>query len=228
MVTFDNRVTRGLGIEIPIANAPMGGVVTPALVAAMAETGGLGMMPTSMARNRDHIREIRELTDRPIGANIQWRFAESNALDVLIEEGVRFVTTSTGPVPKTIPRMHEAGITVFHVVTSLETARRAVDAGVDGLVVEEVPIRDTPAVRPVRKRKPPVRAVTTTVADEGVADDAPPAARQPTRRKPATSRTTPTPARTTPARTTPAGTTPEQAPQAQAQDGSAEPEENAS
>jgi enoyl-[acyl-carrier protein] reductase II len=135
---FDNRITRLTGIDIPILNAPMGGVATPELVAAVAEAGGLGLVPGSIGSKAatTFIRVMRERTNRPFGANIPVSFSEASIVDTLVEQRVRFVTTSTGPVPAFVPRLQQEGIAVFHVVTSLETARRAADAGVDGLIVE--------------------------------------------------------------------------------------------
>lgn len=135
---FDNRVTRRLGVEIPIANAPMGGVATPALVAAVAEAGGIGLVPGTLgpARARDFLRAARELTQAPLGVNFAVSFTDPGLVDMLVEEGVGFVTTSTGPVSPHTARLQAAGVTVFHVVTSLATAQQAADAGVDGLVVE--------------------------------------------------------------------------------------------
>jgi hypothetical protein len=59
---------------------------------------------------------------------------EPKIVDILLELGVRFVTTSTGRVDPFTARLKDAGVTVFHVVTSLETAKQAADAGVDGLI----------------------------------------------------------------------------------------------
>ena len=136
--TFDNRLTRLLGVALPIVNAPMGNVVTPALVAAVAGAGGIGMVPGSLGSVKAgaFIDEVRELTDAPLGLNIPVAFTEPAVLDMVVEQGVRFVTTSTGPVSPHMRRLQDAGVVVFHVVTSLETALEAVAAGVDGLVVE--------------------------------------------------------------------------------------------
>ncbi|MCU1344772.1 MAG: nitronate monooxygenase [Acidimicrobiia bacterium] len=135
---FDNRITRLLNVEIPIANAPMGGVASAELVAAVAECGAIAFVPGSMgpAGARERIRQTRQLTQRPFGVNIPTRFADPGLVDVMLEEEVRCVTTSTGPVGPFIPQLKAAGITVLHVVTSLEEAQRAADAGVDGLIVE--------------------------------------------------------------------------------------------
>jgi enoyl-[acyl-carrier protein] reductase II len=102
----------------------------------MAEAGALGMMPMAMVSDREQIRAVRERTQKPIGANLHSRRAGRVPVDDLVEDGIHFVTTSLGPVPDAVPRLQEAGITVFHVVTSLESAKLAADAGVDGLVVE--------------------------------------------------------------------------------------------
>ncbi len=62
-----------LDIEFPIIQAPMGGVVTPALVAAVSNAGGLGMLPLtwhSLERVRHAIRQTRQLTNRPFGVNL--------------------------------------------------------------------------------------------------------------------------------------------------------------
>jgi enoyl-[acyl-carrier protein] reductase II len=135
---FDNRITRLLGVDVPIANAPMGGVVTPALVAAVAEAGAIGLMPGSMgsAYARGFFQAMAGTTNRPFGVNIPISFSEPKIVDTVLELGVRFVTTSTGPVAPFTRRLQDAGVTVFHVVTSLETAKEAADAGVDGLIVE--------------------------------------------------------------------------------------------
>jgi enoyl-[acyl-carrier protein] reductase II len=135
---FDNRITRLLKVDIPIANAPMGGVASAELVAAVADCGAIGFIPGSMspAGARDRIQQTRKLTQRPFGVNIPTRFADPAIVDVMLEEGVRCVTTSTGPVGPYIPELKAAGITVLHVVTSLAEAQRAADAGVDGLIVE--------------------------------------------------------------------------------------------
>jgi len=116
----------------------MGGVVSPAMVSAVAEAGGIGLMPGSMgsAYARDFFRTMSETTNRPFGANIPVGFSEPGVVDTLLELGVRYVTTSTGPVPAFTTRLQTAGVPVLHVVTSLDDAKRAADAGVDGLIVE--------------------------------------------------------------------------------------------
>jgi enoyl-[acyl-carrier protein] reductase II len=138
-VVFDNRVTRALGVRIPIVQAPMGWVAGPELVAAVAAAGAIGLVPGSMgiAAMRETIARIRERTEAPFGVNLPIAFVQDPAIvDAVAEEGIGFVTTSAGSPAAFTGRLKDAGLTVFHVVPSLKAAEKAVDAGVDGLVVE--------------------------------------------------------------------------------------------
>jgi enoyl-[acyl-carrier protein] reductase II len=138
---FDNRITRLLGVEVPIANSPMGLVAKPDLIAAVAHAGGIALVPGSIgiAAAQEDIRRVREMTDRPFGVNLPIAYVQDPSIaDMLVDEGIPFVTTSAGSPMAYTPILKTAGITVLHVVTSLATAQEAVDAGVDGLVVEGI------------------------------------------------------------------------------------------
>ena len=138
-MAFHNRVTELLGIDIPIFQAPMGYVAKPPLVAAVSEAGAMGLVPGSLGLEvvRDDIRRTRELTDKPFGVNLPLAFLQdASIVQMIVDEGVEFVTTSAGSPDKYGPLLKEAGLIVFHVVPTLKGAQRAVDAGVDGLVVE--------------------------------------------------------------------------------------------
>jgi enoyl-[acyl-carrier protein] reductase II len=138
---FDNRITQLFGVEIPIANSPMGFVVKPDLVAAVANAGGIGLVPGSMgiAGAQEDIKRVRDLTDRPVGVNLPIAFVrDASIADMLVSEGIPFVTTSAGSPMAFTPVLKDAGMKVLHVVTSYDTASEAVDAGVDGLVVEGI------------------------------------------------------------------------------------------
>jgi enoyl-[acyl-carrier protein] reductase II len=138
-MAFHNRVTELLGIDVPIFQAPMGYVAKPPLVAAVSEAGAMGLVPGSLGTDivRADIRRTRELTDKPFGVNLPLAFLTDPAIvQMIVDEGVEFVTTSAGSPDKYGPMLKEAGLIVFHVVPTLKGAQRAVDAGVDGLVVE--------------------------------------------------------------------------------------------
>jgi enoyl-[acyl-carrier protein] reductase II len=136
---FQNRVTEILGVEIPIIQAPMGLIAKPPLVAAVAEAGAMGLVPGSLGIDevRADIRRTRELTNKPFGCNTPIAFVrDPKIVDMIVEEGIRFITTSAGSPERYTPILKEAGLKVFHVVPTLKAAEKAVAAGVDGLVVE--------------------------------------------------------------------------------------------
>jgi enoyl-[acyl-carrier protein] reductase II len=134
------RITELLGIEHPIVQAPMGFIARAQLASAVSNAGGLGIIESSsglLDEVRDEIRKMRELTDKPFGVNIAQLFVrDASIVDFVAENGVTFVTTSAGDPTKYTKALKDAGLTVFHVVPSLRGALKAVDAGVDGLVVE--------------------------------------------------------------------------------------------
>ena len=137
---FDNRVTRDLGVDIPIVQAPMGWIARSRLASAVSAAGACGIIETSSVELdavRDEIRRMRDLTDRPFGVNIAQAFVRDPSIaEFVIEQGVRFVTTSAGSPTRYTSVLKDAGLTVYHVVPTLSAALKAVDAGVDGLVVE--------------------------------------------------------------------------------------------
>ncbi len=134
------RVSDLLGVDYPILQAPMGWIARAQLASAVSEAGGLGIIETSSGELdavRAEIVRMRELTDRPFGVNIAQLFVRDPAIvDFVVEQGVRFVTTSAGDPRRYTRQLKDAGLTVFHVVPTLAAALKAVDAGVDGLVVE--------------------------------------------------------------------------------------------
>lgn len=137
---LDNRVTRLLGVDYPIVQAPMGWIARSQLASAVSRAGALGIIETSsgdLEAVRREILAMKSLTDRPFGVNIAQLFVRDESIaDFVVEQGVRFVTTSAGDPTKYTAKLKAAGLTVFHVVPTLSAALKAVDAGVDGLVVE--------------------------------------------------------------------------------------------
>ena len=110
------------------------------LAAAVSEGGGLGMIETLTPEGRADLRRVRELTDRPVAANLMiqgWK-RDPSIVDELVAAEVRHVFTSAGDPALFTARLHDAGMTVIHVIGSLKGAMKALDAGVDALVVEGV------------------------------------------------------------------------------------------
>ena len=85
----------------------------------------------------EHIRKMKAATDRPWGVNVPLMYPEIDRLmDILIREEVKIVFTSAGSPKKFTPMLHEAGVTVAHVVSSSKFARKCEEAGVDAIVAE--------------------------------------------------------------------------------------------
>ena len=135
-----NRITELLGVKYPIVQAPMGWIARAQLASAVSNAGGFGIIETSSGRLdevKDEVRKMRTLTDKPWGINVAQAFVrDPDIVKFVADQGVKFVTTSAGDPNKYCEALKSAGLTVFHVVPSLAAATKAIEAGVDGLVVE--------------------------------------------------------------------------------------------
>jgi enoyl-[acyl-carrier protein] reductase II len=141
---FSNRITKMLGVQYPIVQAPMGWIARSQLASAVSNAGGLGIIETSSGELdaiREEIKKMKQLTSKPFGVNIALAFVRDPNIvkfvdEAVVSQGVKFVTTSAGDPGKYCRELKALGLTVFHVVPTLKTALKAVEAGVDGLVVE--------------------------------------------------------------------------------------------
>jgi len=135
-----NRITEILGSKYPIIQAPMGWIARSQLASAVSNAGGFGIIETSSGETencKNEIRAMSDLTDKPFGVNLPILFLQDESMiNLVIDENIKFVTTSAGDPAKFIHVLKDAGIKVFHAVPSLAGALKAVRAGVDGLVVE--------------------------------------------------------------------------------------------
>jgi enoyl-[acyl-carrier protein] reductase II len=134
-----NRFLAHSGARYPIVQAPMGWIARSALAGAVSRAGGLGIIETSSGDTEACRQEVARMLQAglPFGVNLPIRFLKDDAmLRYVCESGIRFVTTSAGSPAKFVAPLHDAGITVYHAVPTLEAALKCVDAGVDGLVVE--------------------------------------------------------------------------------------------
>lgn len=134
------RITDLLGIEYPIIQGGMAWVAEYHLAAAVSEAGGLGLIGAASAPPeivREQIREARKLTDKPIGVNVM--LLNPNAEEVakvIVEEGVKVVTTGAGNPGKFMDMWKAAGVKVIPVVASVAMAKLMERAGADAVVAE--------------------------------------------------------------------------------------------
>ena len=134
------RITELLQIEYPIIQGGMAWVAEHHLAAAVSEAGGLGIIGAASAPAevvREEIRKAKALTDKPIGVNIM--LMNPNAPDVVkvvIEEGIKVVTTGAGNPAKYMQAFKEAGVKVMPVVASVAMAKMMERCGADAVVAE--------------------------------------------------------------------------------------------
>ncbi|NPD80691.1 nitronate monooxygenase [Prevotella sp. PINT] len=135
-----NRITELFGIKYPIVQGGMVWCSGWRLAAAVSNAGGLGLLGAGSMHPdtlQEHIDKMKAATDRPWGINIPLMYPEIDRLmKIIIDSGVRIVFTSAGSPKKFTPMLHEAGITVAHVVSSSLFARKCEEAGVDAIVAE--------------------------------------------------------------------------------------------
>lgn len=128
-----------LGIELPIIQAPVGSISTPELAAAVSGAGGLGMIGVGgmpLDRVEARVRATAELTSRPFGANVILAISPPEAVDVVLEAGVKILSLFWGDPAPCAERAHRAGALVLTTVGTAREAREAVAAGADAVVAQ--------------------------------------------------------------------------------------------
>ena len=137
----ENRITKLFGIQYPIIQ---GGMVWCSgwrlASAAVSNAGGLGLLGAGSMHPEtlvEHIHKLKAATNKPWGVNVPLMYPEIDRLmQILVDEQVRIVFTSAGSPKKYTAFLHEAGITVVHVVPSSKLAIKCEQAGVDAIVAE--------------------------------------------------------------------------------------------
>ena len=123
-----NRICELFGIRYPIIQGGMVWCSGWRLSSAVSQAGGLGLLGAGSMHPEtlvEHIRKMKAATDRPWGVNVPLMYPEIDRLmDILIREEVKIVFTSAGSPKKFTPMLHEAGVTVAHVVSSSKFARK--------------------------------------------------------------------------------------------------------
>ncbi|MBD5520849.1 MAG: enoyl-[acyl-carrier-protein] reductase FabK [Lachnospiraceae bacterium] len=134
------KITQLLGIEYPVIQGGMAWVADYHLAAAVSEAGGLGIIgaggaPASFVK--EQIQKAKEITSKPFGVNIMLMNPEADQIaQIVIDEGVKVVTTGAGNPGKYMAAWKEAGIKVIPVVASVGLAKMMERAGADAVVAE--------------------------------------------------------------------------------------------
>ena len=134
------RITELLGIQYPIIQGGMAWVAENHLAAAVSAAGGLGLIGGANAPAeviRDYIKKVKEVTDKPFGVNVMLMSPHADEVaKVVVEEGVKVVTTGAGNPEKYMEMWKAAGIKVIPVVASVALARRMERYGADAIIAE--------------------------------------------------------------------------------------------
>jgi len=137
---MSSNICEILNIKYPIFQGGMAWVSNSSLAAAVSNAGGLGIIAGASAPAsyiREQIRETKKLTDKPFGLNIMLLSENADELaKMVIEEGVKVVTTGAGNPGKYIESWKAAGIKVIPVVASVALAKRMERAGADAVIAE--------------------------------------------------------------------------------------------
>ena len=133
-------ITELLNIKYPVFQGGMAWVADGDLAGAVSNAGGLGIIGGGNAPKevvKANIDKVKAITDKPFGVNIMLLspFAD-DIVDLVIEEGVKVVTTGAGNPGKYMERLHAAGIIVIPVVPSVALAKRMEKLGVDAVIAE--------------------------------------------------------------------------------------------
>lgn len=134
------RITELLQIEAPVIQGGMAWVAEHGLAAAVSNAGGLGIIGAASAPPevvREEIRKCKELTDKPFGVNVMLLNPNADEVaKIVVEEGVRVVTTGAGNPGKYMELWKSAGVRVMPVVASVAMAKLMERAGADAVVAE--------------------------------------------------------------------------------------------
>ena len=134
------KINELLNTKYPFIQGGMANIATGEFAAAVSNAGGLGLigaggMDAEMLR--DNIRKCKSLTDKPFGVNIMLMNPHADAMsDIVVEEGVKIITTGAGNPGKYVEKWKNAGIIVIPVVASVALAKKMESLGVDALVAE--------------------------------------------------------------------------------------------
>jgi len=143
--SFQNIITKMLGVKYPIVGGTMMWISTPEFVSSISNAGGLGVLASAMYGSREAlsraIDRVYDLTDKPFAVNLNFFPAKrpvSNAdfLDIIIERGVQIVETSGHNAPEEMcARFKQAGLLWMHKCVGVRYAVKVQSMGVDIVTV---------------------------------------------------------------------------------------------
>ena len=134
------KINEILGTEFPIIQGGMANIATGSFAAACSNAGALGLIGVGGMNPkmlREEIRICKSKTDKPFGVNIMLLHPDADEFaDIVVEEGVKVVTTGAGNPAKYMEKWKAAGITVIPVVAAPILAKALEKSGADMIIAE--------------------------------------------------------------------------------------------
>ena len=134
------RLNEMLGIKYPFIQGGMANIATGEFAAAVSNAGGLGLIGAggmSVEMLRDNIRKCKELTNNPFWVNLMLMHPQADEMaDLIVEEGVKIVTTGAGNPAKHVEKWKAAGMKIMPVVSAVALAKKMESLGVDAVIAE--------------------------------------------------------------------------------------------
>src|SRR5665213_385633 len=132
---------RTFALDVPIVQAPMGGVAGPELVAAAANAGALAILPIwfgTTATATDAIKRTRALTQKPFAINLRADLKQYDLISAAIDAGASLVHLFWGDPAPSMPTIRSAGVLMIATVTDIDSTKAALDAGAVALIAQGV------------------------------------------------------------------------------------------
>ena len=134
------KINEILGIKYPFIQGGMANIATGEFAAAVSNAGGLGLIGSGgMTPDilRENIRKCKSLTDKPFGVNLMLLSPQVDEIaDIIIEEGIKVVTTGAGNPAKYMAKWKENGIKVIPVVPGVALAKKMEKEGAYAVIAE--------------------------------------------------------------------------------------------
>lgn len=133
-------ITSLLNIKYPIFQGAMAQISTADLASSVSNAGGLGILASggfSIERIKEEIRRCKKLTDKPFGLNVMLMHPDKEEIArLVIEEGIKVVTTGAGSPAPYMQMWKDAGVIVIPVIPNVKIAKKMEAIGADAIVVE--------------------------------------------------------------------------------------------
>lgn len=134
------KINELLNVKYPLIQGGMANIATGEFAASVSNAGALGLigaggMTTEMLK--ENIEKCKQLTSQPFGVNLMMMnpYVDEMA-QLVIDEGIKVVTTGAGNPSKYMKAWKEAGIIVMPVIPSVALAKRLERSGADAVIVE--------------------------------------------------------------------------------------------